>query len=347
MVNTCFLVKKVLIVRSASSATIALILLLLDWSSAFSQLASVTRRDSRQLRCEQPIGRVLSNGDSRLAAGSLLCKGDRLQPANGATVQVLCYLNREVLQLGSGVVSNKCVPLSEQHQAQQCTPQSRANCPRRKGPGEERNTPTLLNPYSSALLNTRPYLSWYAMAGATSYTVQVKGKDVNWERTVSKNALPYPQEQPAMQYGNVYKVTVIANQGDSPVTASSSVLIVSPESEVQQVRATVKQIQNLNLPQDETAFDLDTVYMSQDLLTEAINTLKARIQAGSQNPTLYRILGDRYLEAGLPDSAKREYTTAAVLAKKADNLAELTKAQAGLKRAALYSQLPTRTNPDQ
>lgn len=150
-----------------------------------------------------------------------------------------------------------------------------------------------------------------------------------------------------MQYGNVYKFSIIANQGDSPVTYSSSVLLVSPESKAQQVMATVRQIKSLNLPPDEAAFDLDIVYMSQGLLTETINTLKARIAAGSQSPTLYRVLGDRYLEAGLPDSAKQEYTMAAALAQQSDNLVELTKAQAGLKRTALYSQLPIRTTPDQ
>lgn len=333
------------------SATIALILLFLDFSSVFSQSASGTGRNSKQLKCKEPIAKIINNADRLLPAGSFLCKGDRLQQRNGAKIDVLCYLNpgAGVLHLGSGNVSDKCFPPPTQQQAQQCTPQNRANCPKRKGPsGEDTNAPTLLNPYSSAVLNTRPFLSWYAVPKATSYTVQVRGKGVNWEKQVGNTTvLPYPKEQPAMQYGNVYKFSIIANQGDSPVTYSSSVLLVSPESKAQQVMATVRQIKSLNLPPDEAAFDLDIVYMSQGLLTETINTLKARIAAGSQSPTLYRVLGDRYLEAGLPDSAKQEYTMAAALAQQSDNLVELTKAQAGLKRTALYSQLPIRTTPDQ
>lgn len=331
------------------SAMIALILLFLDFSSVFSQPTSGTERNSKQLKCKEPIAKIINNADRLLPAGSFLCKGDRLQQRNGAKIDVLCYLNpgAGVLHLGSGTVSDKCVPPPTQQKAQQCTPQNRANCPKRKGPGEERNAPTLLNPYSSAVLNTRPYLSWYAVTGATSYSVQVRGKGVNWEKQVGSTALPYPKEQPAMQYGNVYKISIIANQGDSPATYSSSVLIVSPESEAQQVMVAIEQIKSLNLPPDEAAFDLDTVYMSQGLLTETINTLKAQIDAGSKSSTLYRVLGDRYLEAGLPDSAKQEYTMAAALAQQSDNLAELTKAQAGLKRTALYSQLPIRTTPDQ
>lgn len=335
-----------LIVRSV---TITLILLFLDFSSVFSQPNSVTGRSARQLRCSEPVGKIINDADRLLPAGSSLCKGDRLQQRNGAKIDVLCYLNpgAGVLHLGSGIISDKCVPPPTQVQAQQCTPQNRANCRKRKGPSEDRNAPTLLNPYSSAVLNTRPYLSWYAVAGATSYSVLVRGKGVDWEKQVSSTALPYPKEQPAMQYGNVYKVSIIANKADSPITDSSSVLIVSPASEAQQIITTIKKIKSLNLPPDELAFDLDIVYRSENLLTETINTLKARIEAGSQSPTLYRLLGDRYLDAGLPDSARQKYTLAAALAKQSDDSDEIAKAQAGLKRAELYSQLPTRMNAPQ
>lgn len=333
-----------LIVRSV---TITLILLFLDFSSVFSQPNSGTGRSVRQLRCSEPVGKIINDADRLLPAGSFLCKGDQLQPRNGLKVKVLCLLNAGVVDLESGIVSAQCVPPPTQVQVQQCTPQSRANCRKRKGPGEDRNAPTLLNPYSSAVLNTRPFLSWYAVSGATSYSVQVRGKGVDWEKQVSTTKLPYPKEQPAMQYGNVYKVSIIANKADSPITYSSSVLIVSPESEAQQIITTIKEIKSLNLPPDELAFDLDIVYKSQNLLTETINTLKARIEAGSQSPTLYRVLGDRYLEAGLPDSARQQYTIAAALAKQSDDSTEIAKAQAGLKRAEIYSQLPTRMNAPQ
>lgn len=325
------------------NSVIALIILFLDWSSAVGQPLPVIRSNSRQ--CE-PIGRVLSTGDRRWVVGSLLCQGDRLHSVDGSSIEVLCYLNRKVLWLGSGSVTNKCAPQAKQ-QAQQCTLTNRSNCPKPKGPREDSNAPALISPYSSAILNTRPNLSWYSVSGANSYTVQVSGADVNWEKEVGNLVLPYPKEQPALQPGNAYKITIIANQGDSSISASSSAVNVIPESEAKQIIATVKHIRSLNLPKDEEAFDLDTVYMSKNLLNETIDVLKAKVEAGNQNPTLYRVLGDRYLEAGLPDDAKREYTMATKLAKRIDNLAELAKAQAGLKRAKLYSQLPTRTKEPQ
>ncbi len=328
------------------SLTIAAILLFFNCSSAFSQPRYTTNRHSRQSKCE-PIAQVINTGDRYFSPGSYLCVGDRLQPEKGAIVKVLCYVNPSVLSLGSGIVSDKCAPPSKQYQAQQCTPQNRNNCRKRKGAGEEKNAPTLIIPYTSTILNIRPSISWYAVTGATSYTVQLSGEGINWEKTVSSTTLTYSKESPALEYGNVYKLTVIAKENDSPLAYSSSVLIMSPLDEVRQITATVKQIQDLRLSPDQTAFNLNVVYRSENLLTEAISILKARIKAGSQNPTIYRVLGDRYLEAGLPDSALQEYKSAAKLAQKADNDVELALAQAGLKLAALYNQVPTRINPDQ
>ena len=80
--------------------------------------------------------------------------------------------------------------------------------------------------------------------------------------------------------------------------------------------------------------------MSQKLLTDAIGVLQASKHNHSQNPTIYRLLGDRYLQAGLVDKAKTEYTTASSLAQKKDNPTELAKANDGLKQVKLYSQSP-------
>lgn len=316
------------------SSLFVLIILFIDWSSAVGQNLAVTRSANRQ--CE-PIGRVLSNGDRRYQAGSLLCSGDRLQPPNGTTVEILCYLNRKVLWLSSGVVSDKCTPQAKQ-QAQQCTRIHRVNCPSPKGPGSNSNTPEIVSPYSSALLNGRPLLSWYPVPGATSYTVEVSGEGVEWGKTVESTTLEYPNEQPTMQFGNAYRVTVTANQGEETISASVSVFNMLPESEARQVMELVERINSLKLPKDEVAFlDLDSIYRSFNLLTQTISTLQAQVKDGSQKPGLYRVLGDRYLEAGLPDYALSKYETATRLAQTADNPIELAKARAGLKLIARAS----------
>lgn len=331
-----------MIVRSAK---LALILFFLDWSNVLAQSLSAT---DQKRQCK-PIARVLNNNDQYWTVRSLLCEEDRLNPKLGKKVDVFCYANGAVLRLGNGAVWDGCVSMRKQQVRQaQCTYENRLNCPKVKGPGEHRNTPALIAPYSSTLLNQKPNFSWYSVAGATSYLVQVSGVGVNWEEEVENTHLPYPQAQPAMRFGNAYKITIIARQKGSAIKASVAAVNLLPQQDVKQILKIVKQINNLGISKDEAAFlDLDRVYMSKNLLHETIGLLESRVSAGSRNPTLYRVLGDRYLEAGLPEEAKDEYITATTLAKKVDNSDELAKAQAGLQRIAIYSQLPTRTNGDQ
>ena len=305
-------------------------------------LAVPENRTTTQRRCD-PIGRVLDQGDNRLTAGSLLCQGERLTLASGVKVDFLCFLNRRILSLLGGTVSDtdECVP--KKVRVKPCSYGDTSNCPKPKGPGSNSNTPAIVSPYSSTLLNGRPLLSWYSVASATSYTVEVRGEGVGWQKTVLGTSLAYPNEQPAMQFGNAYKITIVANQGDDPVSASVSVVNLLPQSEATLVLNTVERINSLNLPKDEAAFlDLDTIYMSKNLLTETISSLESRVRVGSLNPAIYRVLGDRYLEAGLPDYAKHQYEIASEFARKSANSIELAKAEAGLERVERYNQLPTR-----
>lgn len=330
------------------SAVIVSILFFLNWSSAFSQTPSPSIAKSKA-RCEQPVGRVINNKDSHFAAGSLLCKTDLLRPVYGAKVEVLCYLNRKVLRLGSGSISGQCFPLVEQQQFLQCNRYNRSKCPKRKGPTENNNAPVLIAPYSNVILDTRPELLWTKVAGISSYKVQVSGIDVNWSETVvGDNYLVYPQEQPPLRFGNAYKITIIVSKGDTPATASVTIINLINENQVQQVKKIVQRLDDLNLSQDEAAYlDLDSIYMSYGLLSQSIGSLTARVKAGSATPEIYITLGDRYLEAGLPNQAKPLYQKAIKLAQQNNDVSQVEQAKAGLKRIEFYSQLPTRTKLDQ
>jgi predicted negative regulator of RcsB-dependent stress response len=63
--------------------------------------------------------------------------------------------------------------------------------------------------------------------------------------------------------------------------------------------------------------------MSEILLNETIDTLERRVVAGSFNPSLYRILGDRYIEAWMPQKAKTAYIKALQLARFQKNSSEV------------------------
>ncbi|WP_256872010.1 hypothetical protein [Nostoc sp. TCL26-01] len=299
--------------------------------------------------CIEPIGRIISAGDRYLGSGSLLCPGDKIYPKEGATVELLCYSSKKYLELEqAGVfdVQNICKAV-EVSSVRRCTPINRQSCPNRKGPGEDENTPRIIQPYGQILIDNRPLISWSAVQGATSYSVQVKNGDVRWEKEVKGTTLAYPEDKPELVYGTAIKIVVIANKGIDPISAETLVVHLLREKQIREINQAVEQIKKLGLPPDQAAYlDLDTIYMSKRILNTTIETLEARVAAGSLNPTVYRTLGDRYIEAWLPKKAKSAYTKALQLARFQKNSEEVVLAQERL-RSLNQSQLPTRINPAQ
>ncbi|MHC5819613.1 MAG: hypothetical protein ACYT04_28000 [Nostoc sp.] len=321
-------IKKVFAVRLATLVSIPTLILLLA-SSAWGQ-----QRILLHNLCDQPSGRVYSTGDRFLKAGRYLCLGERINPQNGSAVKVLCFLNRKILYLNQTTVFNTQICAPPPNEAVQCSVLNIVPCPHDyKGPDDEKNAPIVTSPYGSSIIDNRPEISWRSVVGADSYTVVVLGNGVSWEADVRNTTnLPYPKEQKELQYGNTYTITVISNHGDQPLNSSPLVVHLLPVNDIQQIRDEVKQINDLGLPPDEAAFrDLDAIYMSKLLLDESIKTLIARVVAGSQNPTLYRLLGDRYLGALLPDEAEQTYRIAAQLANSSGKTSELEKVQSRLK----------------
>lgn len=310
--------------------SIASILLFSSFSSIMGQAKSVAKSNSQEQTCKV-VAKVLS-GDINWAFGSKLCQEDKVYPVNGHKVEVLCYLSGKILHLTSGTIGEHCSSRS-QRQNQNCTLRDGRTCIKPKGPGEDENAPTLITPYGLVILNMNPTLSWSATPLATSYIVQVEGKGVSWSVVVEKTQLPYPKEQPAMQPGNVYNVNIIANQADEPIAASASVVLIASSDKMQQIANTINRLQNFNQSQDELTIDIDRVYEAHNLVNESINLLKARTEGGTKNPTIYRLLGDRYLEAYLASAAVSAYSTATKLAEKENNAEELAKAEAGAKIA--------------
>ncbi|MDZ4877799.1 MAG: hypothetical protein CLLPBCKN_007234 [Chroococcidiopsis cubana SAG 39.79] len=317
---------------------------------AWATSPSVPARNSlAQAKCN-PIGRIMNDGDRYWKTGSLLCKGDRLEPVKGKSVQVLCYLTRQVLYLKVGVASEleqKCaLPATT---PMPCSIENHSNCLQPKGPIAASGVPSVISPYGSEIATVRPLLAWHSVAGATSYTVRVEGRGVAWEKSIDAATLrlTYPTDKPQLIFGNAYKITAIANKGKAPFKADSSVVNVLPENTIKRVFDVVRKIESLNLPSDEAALlDLDAIYMSENLLDESIKALE-KVSKTTSNPSVKRMLGDRYLEAGLIREAIYSYEATLKLANKKKDREELSKAKKGIETAIFYSQLPKSRNPDQ
>ncbi len=308
-------------------------------------LASVPLRRIRrgQIHCD-PIGRILDQGEKRLDAKSLICEKERIEVLNGDYINFLCYSSGKILKLSSGVVSDKC-PKTQAINAN-CNPSNIGVCLRPKGGTEESDEPTIISPYSTSTLNPRPEITWVPVKGATSYKVKVSSYEFGWQKVVNQTRLAYPSDEKELQPGNAYTIDVFAYKDGNVISNDSTVVNLLSVSYQEQIALTIKRIQELGLPPDETVLDVDAIYASENLLNETIEMLKAQTATttGSRNPTLYRVLGDRYLGAWLPNEAKREYTNASELAKSNNNSTELQKVEEGLKLLEFYNQLPTSRN---
>lgn len=299
-----------------------------------------------QIRCEPQLGRIISKGDKRFEVGSLICKGDKLEVLNGGSVELLCFSSGKFLKLPSGTIPlDKCA--ESQQASSPCNPSNTDGCRIQKGGTEGSDEPTIISPYSTSTLNSRPEIIWTAVKGATSYKVKVKSYEFGWEKVVNQTRLAYPSDEKEFQPGTPYTIDVFAYIDGEAFSYDETFVDVLSVASQEQIAQKIKRIKDLGLPPDETILDIDAIYTAENLLNETIEMLKTATATNSQNPTLYRVLGDRYLKAKLPKEAKSEYLTASELAKSSNNSKELQKAQSGLKLVEFYNQLPTRRNPPQ
>lgn len=287
----------------------------------------IVKAISQDKSCEV-IAKVIS-GDLRYQPLSKLCQEDEVKAVNGSRVKVFCYPRGSVLEIPNGSVGKHCSPLSN-IERRGCTTVARRNCINPKG-REEDSLPRLLNPYGVVQVNPRPLLSWSSIKTATSYNVRVKGIGVDWELEVKGNSLPYPADQPAMKPGNVYTVDIMAIRQDVALVSNPSPLILLAADKTQEITKTIDILKSLQQTPDDLAIDTDAVYEAQNLVHNSIEVLNARVEAGSTNPKIYRLLGDRYMIAKLPQQANQAYWKAKVFAQKSNNVLEMALAQAGIK----------------
>ncbi|MCU0549546.1 MAG: tetratricopeptide repeat protein [Leptolyngbya sp. Prado105] len=209
-----------------------------------------------------------------------------------------------------------------------------------KGGETTQNALRLIEPYGRAVIATPESLSWTPIERVNHYLVQIEGKEVQWQQTVSQPSVQLPSNLP-WKFGNAYQITIAAytNQGKL-VTARQTVVNRLTKAATQEISEQADRIQrfNSNNLDEAVALDLTNLYLSQGLLNEAIQALNLRIQSGSQNPIVYRVLGDVYLFAKAPRLAKSSYEKAIEIANRKGQVTEVAAARSGL---AALQQLPS------
>ena len=267
--------------------------------------------------------------------GTPIYPGDKLQTAQNGQITIQCAdLGIKSIKAGENQL-NSCL-LAREKSKDECN-KNLIRCPDRGDDQVAWNNapvPYIISPRRTQLLENKPTLRWNPVAGATSYKLSLRENKtkLNWELTVAGTEAVYAGE-PALKPGVKYRLIVEANTGassETPVVERDTEFGLLDEGEMQRVKDAVgaidKQVPNAAAQKLATA----NLYISTNLIAEAIETLETLPKSGVETPPIYRTLGYLYRERlQLMPQAEVYYKKAIGIAKP-DDIEELTEAHYGL-----------------
>ena len=262
--------------------------------------------------------------------GLTLTANDKLNVAANSSVKVYCSNNTTwIVKPGTHNISSGCPSGTSVIRL----PNSNNDTLRTDGQTEEAlaKLPYLITPRNSFILNDRPLrIRWNAVPGANTYTVNIDG--IDWETKTNETEIIYLGES-TLQPGWRYRVTIEADNGASSKSDAVVGFKVLDEGTKQTVLEAVETIEQQSLSSEEKAITLANLYRGYGLYADAIEVLEKLVKQGSQIFAVHQLLGDIYLETGLPQLAKKPYDHGLQLAIETENLSAQADIQAGLGRA--------------
>jgi len=257
-----------------------------------------------------------------------LRQGSLLQLGEGASVEISCPDGQPVnwTTQGTSGLARICLP-ARTISGRIITPRTGAQ-----------DIPYAILPRATAILTNKLTLRWNAGIGSDSFTLTIRGQGLNWTQQV--NRIDVCREQtcefiylgnPPLQTGTAYRLVIEADNGRSSAEETTGglgfkLLDAAQSAEVNQISERIKAQDLSNISK---ALALANLYISYDLLSEAIQALEA-IPQSQKTAEIYRQLGDLYRQIGLPLEAEVQYTESIKLAKAIGSKLELAAAQAGL-----------------
>jgi hypothetical protein len=257
--------------------------------------------------------------------GLTLNSDDKLDLPANASVEVFCSNGQTwIFKSGKHTVSSGCPSGNSVIRL----PNSNNDTLRPVGTTEEAlsRLPYLITPRQTYILTNRPRLRWNTVPGVTKYTVKIDG--VNWEMKTSDSEIVYPGEFP-LEEGRRYRITVEA--GDSSSSLSDRVVgfnLLDKQTK-KLILDAVQSVQRQSSSSEAKELVLAYLYRGYGLYSDAIERLEGLVSQGSQKVLAYQLLGDSYLEIGLPQLAKKPYEQALELSTM-DNLSTQARIQEGL-----------------
>ena len=244
------------------------------------------------------IGDLLHVDESSRA--KVVCSDLRLRDISPGIVGVPCEGARPVLRRPDGSMINAT-----------------------RGWPSDGSFPVVLSPRMTRLLSPYPVLRWTPVQGATNYLVTVRGineRGINfyWSQVYSETEITYPHHGPPLEPGVDYKLIVETNGPNARSSSNEPGLALGFSMLGSKERNTVseeeKQIENLGLPVGPTQFLIAHLYAAHGLNAEAIQRLEG-ISNTFKVAAVGRLLGDLYLNIGLPRQAETNYLNSLDLSK--------------------------------
>lgn len=278
----------------------------------------------------------------RATAGTPIYPGDKLQTSQNGQITIQCAdLGIKSIKAGENQL-NSCLLASDKSK-NDCN-KNLIRCPDRgddKIAWNNAPIPYIISPRRTQLLGNKPTLRWNPVAGATSYKLSIleNRAKLNWEMTVNGTEAVYPGE-PALKPGVKYRLIVEANTGvssESPLSEGDTEFRLLDEKEVDAVKEAVGAIEQQVPNAASQKLAIAQVYLSANLIAEAIETLESLPAAGVETAPIYRRLGELYRERSQLMPQAEIYYKKAIDTAKPDDIEELTEARYGL--AQVYSSM--------
>jgi hypothetical protein len=249
-----------------------------------------------------------------VAFGTDLQLGDLVNVADSSRVQIVCS-DLTLHDIPPGIVGVPCQvaqPLLRRPDG------SVINVTR--GRAYDESFPLILSPRKTRLISSTPALRWTLVPGARKYIVKVRGPGVAWMRVVSETEIAYPADEPSLAAGKFYKL--IVETGDQSSTEEPGPYLGFSVLDVKERNIVIgeqRRIERLGLPEGPTRFLVAHLFAAHGLNAEAIQMLEDTLRK-FQVSAVARLLGDLYIEVGLPRQAESRYLKSIELAKAEKNL---------------------------
>ncbi|MBD1937770.1 hypothetical protein [Microcoleus sp. FACHB-68] len=234
---------------------------------------------------------------TQVSGNTQINPGDLLIVRKGATATVRCADGR-TWQLPEGVSGalNGCPMPNNQD----------PRVPTLRSPVDE-NSPYIISPRQTVLLDERPILRWNAVKGAKLYTVKVRNATgVIWEAQVNSAKIAYSGS--SLQPGGEYQIIVRADGNLAPM--ESAIFLVLERHKAEAVRDKLNTVAQQGLSEPAQALAKVNIYSNYGLFADAIETLEALVFSGKSTPAVYQMLGALYDRVGLTQQAERYYSQA-------------------------------------